>query len=137
MCGTEIPARGKESKFEKVKEACCANAHPDSTGDCDSSAWPKGQAFSHVLLFAADEQQWLESFAQAWKIATENGHLDLLRLVNYTDNEDEYECGKLRTRRICETHKDKCGWFKKSTADSKGRKRHHCDLHENEPEESR
>merc|ERR1712151_1369177 len=80
MCGTEIPARGKESKFEKVKEACCANAHPDSTGDCDSSAWPKGQAFSHVLLFAADEQQWLESFSQAWKIATENGHLDLLRL---------------------------------------------------------
>lgn len=62
LCGTKIPARGKEGKFNKVQEACCANAHADSMGDCDSSAWPKGMAFKHVLEFAADENQWLESF---------------------------------------------------------------------------
>jgi len=101
ICGKEIPSRGKGAKFEAVKEACCANAHPDSTGDCDSSQWPKGQAFPNVLTFAADENQWLESFAQAWKIATENGHLDLQTLVEYQGEEDEYECGKLRTRKIC------------------------------------
>jgi len=112
-----------------VKDACCANQHKDSTGDCDSAAWPKGQAFSHVLTFAADENQWLESFTQAWKIATENGHLDLKTLDEYEDKDvDEYECGKLKTRRICETHKDQCAWYRKTTPDSKGRMRHHCGL---------
>lgn len=55
MCGTQIEPRGKDFKFLNVKEACCKNAHPDSTGDCDSAAWPKGKAFSHVLAFAANE----------------------------------------------------------------------------------
>lgn len=63
MCGKQIPPRGKDAKFLQVKEACCANAHPDSTGDCDSAAWPKGKAFSNILTFAADENQWLESYA--------------------------------------------------------------------------
>jgi len=35
------------------------------------------------------------SFAEAWKIATENGHLDLRNLVKIAGEEDEYECGKL------------------------------------------
>lgn len=42
ICGKEIPSRGKEAQFTKVKEACCVNQSPDSTGDCDSSQWPKG-----------------------------------------------------------------------------------------------
>jgi len=60
-----------------VREACCQNESSDSLGDCDSSSWPKGKMFSNVLAFAADENLWLESFAQAWKITTENGHIDL------------------------------------------------------------
>jgi len=77
ICGAEIPHKGKEAKFMKVREACCQNESSDSLGDCDSSAWPKGKMFSNVLTFASDEKQWLESFTQSWKIATENGHIDL------------------------------------------------------------
>lgn len=66
--------------------------------------------FPNVLAFAADENQWLESFAQAWKVATENGHIDLQQLVNERDEEEDYECGKLRTRHVCETEADKCLW---------------------------
>ena len=80
LCGSQIPAKGKASKFTEVRKACCSNI-TDSTGDCDSAQWPKGKMFPHVLAFAADEKQWLESFGQAWKIATENGHLDLQSLV--------------------------------------------------------
>lgn len=110
LCGAKIPAKGKASRFQEVKKSCCANQASDSTGDCDSAQWPKGQAFPHVLTFAADERQWLESFAQAWKIATENGHFDLKTLVNETDKEDEYECHKLKTKKICHTEWDDCTW---------------------------
>jgi len=60
-----------------MREACCANEGAASSGDCDSSSWPKGPAFPMVLAFAANETEWLDSYVQAWKIATENGHLDL------------------------------------------------------------
>jgi len=42
ICGTKVPARGKDGNFLAVKEACCATQHKESTGDCDSAAWPKG-----------------------------------------------------------------------------------------------
>lgn len=83
--------------------------------------------FPNVLAFAANEQQWLESYQQAWKVATENGHLDLQSLLDEEDNEDEYECGKLRTKHICRTD-DKCAWQRKTVADKRGRFRMHCDL---------
>ena len=79
------------------------------------------------MAFAANENQWLESYAQAWKIATENGHLNLQSLVDEDDEEDEYECGKLRTRKICQTD-DMCAWQRKTTPDKRGRRRMHCDL---------
>jgi len=41
ICGKEIPNKGKESRFKAVKEACCTNQHKESSGDCDSSQWPK------------------------------------------------------------------------------------------------
>jgi len=101
LCGQEVPRRGRESQFNQVRNACCANEGSDSSGDCDSAAWPKGQSFPMVLAFAADENEWLESYAQAWKIATENGHLDLNSLNPDADTEELYDCGKLRTRRMC------------------------------------
>lgn len=101
ICGKQIPKRGKESKFLAVKDACCVNQSSESTGDCDSSQWPKGQSFSNVLTFAADENQWLESYRQAWKVTTENGHIDLNDLLENDGVQDEYECGKLRTKKIC------------------------------------
>jgi len=42
ICGKKMPSRGRDSKFLNVKEACCATQHENSTGDCDSAAWPKG-----------------------------------------------------------------------------------------------
>ena len=44
VCGVLISdeTKGKESNFDKLREACCANEGKDSTGDCDSSSWPKG-----------------------------------------------------------------------------------------------
>lgn len=77
ICGADIPVKGKGSKFMAVREACCKNESSDSLGDCDSASWPKGKMFKNVLEFAADENQWLESFAQAWKVTTENGHINL------------------------------------------------------------
>jgi len=109
LCGAEVPNKGPDSKFEAVQDKCCANQHEDSTGDCDSSQWPKGQAFRNILDFAANETMWHDSFAEAWEIATENGHLDLKTLINYEDNEDEYECGRLRSKAICNTD-PMCAW---------------------------
>lgn len=109
LCGVEVPNKGPDSRFEAVQNKCCANQHDDSTGDCDSSQWPKGQAFRNILDFAANETMWHNSFAEAWEIATENGHLDLKTLINYEDNEDEYECGRLRTKAICNTD-PMCAW---------------------------
>lgn len=74
MCGTQIPVKGAQSRFGPVREACCSAEASDSTGDCDSAQWPKGKMFPIVLEFAADENQFIESFTQAWKVATENGH---------------------------------------------------------------
>jgi len=128
LCGKKIPSRGKESRFLEVKNACCVNQSSESTGDCDSSQWPKGQSFPNILTFAANENQWLESFAQAWKIATENSHLDLHTLVEYQGDEDDYECGKLRTRKICQTRSHMCSWYRKSKPDDRGRFRFHCGL---------
>lgn len=134
ICGKDIPPKGKGSRFTEVKDACCVNQHPESTGDCDSSAWPKGQAFSHVLKFAANEDAWLKSYAQGWKILTENGHIEL----QHPQNEDgtvataeDAECGKLRTKKMCESeaHKELCAWQPNPNAPKKnGRVRKHCDL---------
>jgi hypothetical protein len=81
ICGMEVKhRREKKSKFMGMREACCANEGATSSGDCDSSAWPKGPAFPMVLAFAADENKWLTSYVKAWKLATENGHLGLKSL---------------------------------------------------------
>jgi hypothetical protein len=96
LCGQEVKKKEKATNFQGMREACCANEGTDSSGDCDSSAWPKGPAFPMVLAFAADENLWLESYAQAWKLATENGHMGLKTLN--PDDEEAYGCGSLRSR---------------------------------------
>ena len=88
--------------FDEMRETCCAKADAaGSAGDCDSAAWPKGPAFLPVMAFAADENAWLESYAEAWQIATENGHLDLKSLSPDAAAGETYECGKLRSRSMC------------------------------------
>jgi len=87
-----------------MRKVCCAAEGVASSPDCDSSSWPKGPAFREVLAFAADETVWLDNYVQAWKIATENGHYDLKWLnPAVPDTEQLYECGKLRTRKLCRT----------------------------------
>jgi len=63
LCGQEVKRREKTSNFNEMRQTCCANIGAASSGDCDSSNWPKGPAFPHVLAFAADENQWLQSYA--------------------------------------------------------------------------
>lgn len=127
LCGQEVKKREKGSNFQDMRKACCANEGDASSGDCDSSQWPKGPAFPMVLSFAADENLWLENYVQAWKIATENGHLDLRSLDSEADAEPLYDCGKLRSRKMC--RKDaKCSWQKSGQKDKRGRMRKHCVL---------
>ena len=71
-CGGS-PGRGERGQ-------CCGN----QDGDCGDRNNPTGPAADAVLLFAADEPAWLESFAQAWLIATENGHAELHPLGSCT-----------------------------------------------------
>ena len=96
------PRQRKPSPFTQIRSVCCKHEGSDSTGDCDSANWPKGQAFTQVMAFAANQDKWLTSYTQAWKIATENGHADLKNLnpdlrspVIMTD------CGAIKNRRQC------------------------------------
>lgn len=51
---------------------CCKN---DATiDDCDSSKWPKGEAFGAMLRFAGNEARWISTYTFAWWLATENGY---------------------------------------------------------------
>merc|ERR1711976_963169 len=50
------------------------------------------------------------SFVEAWKIATENGHLDLQTLISDEDTEDVYQCSKLRTKALCNDD-PMCAWW--------------------------
>lgn len=53
-CGAEI---NNTMKFGAARTQCCKleNDTTTSTGDCDSSKWPKGPAFGAVIDFAEDE----------------------------------------------------------------------------------
>lgn len=50
VCGVFISETenngGKVSGFDALRDACCGKEGSDSIGDCDSSAWPKGQFFT-------------------------------------------------------------------------------------------
>ena len=71
-CGGS-PGRGERGQ-------CCGNQN----NDCGNRDNPTGPAADAVLRFAADEPAWLESFAEAWLIATENGHAELHPLGSCT-----------------------------------------------------
>jgi len=120
----QSPRQRRPSPFSQLRSVCCKNEALDSTGDCDSAAWPKGKAFPHILAFAADQEKWLKSYTQAWKIATENGHADLLNLnpdlrtpVILTD------CGAIKNRRQCRKKKGECAWRRSSEKPKGKRKR--------------
>lgn len=77
-CGVSL---SQSNSFEAARTQCCVreNDEATSTGDCDSSKWPKGPAFNAIINFAEHENDWLKSFQSAWWIATENGHEGLVR----------------------------------------------------------
>lgn len=60
------------------RDQCCGRQA--TRNDCGDKDRPTGPAAAAVLDFAADEAAWLRSFADAWQIATENGHSQLHRL---------------------------------------------------------
>lgn len=68
-CGVQLTQSGS---FETARNQCCNRENDDatSTGDCDSSKWPKGPAFGAILTFAEHEKEWLKHFQDAWWTAT-------------------------------------------------------------------
>lgn len=60
-CGVDIT---DPVSFEDGRDHCCVdeNARNTSTGDCDSSKWPKGPAFGAILSFAQKEETWLKFY---------------------------------------------------------------------------
>lgn len=77
MCGKTLTGDRREpgTKFLDIRDHCCKNEENTEKLDCDSAAWPKGIFFRHTLEYAGNENLWIKNFLNAWKIATENGHL--------------------------------------------------------------
>jgi len=43
LCGTQLDKkRQRGTNFTNMRNECCVHEAADSTGDCDSAAWPKG-----------------------------------------------------------------------------------------------
>ena len=42
ICGVKYDANTKVPSFDNLRTICCGKEGSDSTGDCDSSRWPKG-----------------------------------------------------------------------------------------------
>lgn len=76
--GDDIPGgRGPEQRVR-----CCGPFSSSETRvlDCGSPATPRGPAYDAVKSFANDEEEWLQAFLPAWRIATENGFSNLKSL---------------------------------------------------------
>lgn len=48
--------------------------------------------------------------------------------MSESDEEEDTECGKLKTRKLCELEFEACAWQKKTTPDARGKFRQHCGL---------
>jgi len=83
VCGLRITSKKqKKTGFDEIRKKCCVH-EAEGSADCDSSSWPKGQFFTQVLRFAADEELWLDKFAKAWEVATENGFYELTPITPF------------------------------------------------------
>lgn len=59
--------------FLSERESCCDGEDAASFGDCDKTTQnPKGPALDYLMDFVKSENNWLETFAEAWKIGTNN-----------------------------------------------------------------
>jgi len=78
-----------------------------------------------VLDFAADENLWLTKYAEAWKIATENGHLGLRALEQAPTTEPIDDCHKLPSKKLCQKE-SKCSWEANGELNKRGKDKKHC-----------
>jgi len=61
---------------------CCGKAGSQRPSrDCDNIDTPVGPAYTDVVDFAANEDEWLETYVAAWKMAQENGWTTLSALA--------------------------------------------------------
>jgi hypothetical protein len=107
--------------FEDGRNQCCVGENEDgnSTGDCDSSKWPKGPAFGAILTFAEHEKIWLRDFAKAWSIAVNNGHENLVSIVQMEKRRKKKEMRKKQKKQRSKKMKSKSGATTTTTTRSK------------------
>ena len=81
-CGrTYNDAVGSLTAKQSTKLCCSKSNTQTSLDDCDRIASPRGPAYNDVLDFAANEDEWLEVYVAAWKMAQENGWTTLSALA--------------------------------------------------------
>mmetsp|Transcript_134881 Transcript_134881/g.238624 ORF Transcript_134881/g.238624 Transcript_134881/m.238624 type:complete len:517 (+) Transcript_134881:88-1638(+) len=65
--------------FTKQRAVCCSMQHVD-TYAIETDCKPFGPAAGDVMKFAMEEEPWVETYEEAWKIATTRGHPKLVAL---------------------------------------------------------
>ena len=80
-CGNDYTDEVAAQNASWHTKTCCRQQMTIAfTEDCDSASAPTGPAFDHVVDFAASEDEWLEAYVAAWKMAQENGWSSLSAL---------------------------------------------------------
>lgn len=135
ICGGTAQQATRKRDFENIRDLCCAHENTvtegaTSAGDCDSAQWPKGPGFNDIIEFAGSNDSWLNVFAKAWKIATENGHYDLGTPLGTPEADDPtYECNKLHSFAMCEKHFHAgCDWVRTDETWPSGARKKACVL---------
>ena len=80
-CGATLTTELLANNGRASEDLCCTlGGTQKAFDDCDDAKDPQGPAFSHVVDFAASEDEWLEAYVAAWKMAQENGWTTLSAL---------------------------------------------------------
>jgi len=74
FCGRDYTATLGATDNRATRGICCGKQQTiRALADCDSLNRPVGPAYNDVLDFASNEDEWLETYVAAWKMAQENG----------------------------------------------------------------
>jgi hypothetical protein len=85
-CGrTYDDAVGRLDRRRSTGLCCGKQGSQRPSADCDNIDRPVGPAYNDVVDFAANEDEWLEAYVAAWKMAQENGWTTLSALATTED----------------------------------------------------
>lgn len=105
FCGRDYTAELGATDNRATRGICCGKQGSiRPLADCDSLNRPVGPAYNDVVDFASNEDEWLETYVAAWKMAQENGWTTLKPLVTADaaptpTNDDTTTTTTERTRR--------------------------------------